>query len=67
MAAIVTYVHYASSRRVTDLCPKCFNPSLQEYTLERISLDGITPLAYRTGCTDCKIWVTEKEDITNAD
>lgn len=57
MAAIRMWVPFRGEPRVDDLCPICFNPSLKVYTLQSIDLDGITPIAKRTGCRDCNRWV----------
>ena len=57
MAAITQYVHIKDTPPVEGLCPKCFNPALKTFTLERIDMTGITILGTRVACVDCKIWV----------
>ena len=57
MAAINPYSRFKDTPRVDDLCPKCFNPALKLFILQRIDLNGITPIGERIACTDCKVWI----------
>jgi len=61
MAAITIYTHFRDDPRPDGLCPKCFNPSLRTYTLQRIDMDGITPIGNRVACRDCNKWITKLE------
>lgn len=61
MAAIHIYVPVKEP--VDDLCPKCFNPALKRYVFETIDLTGITIRGHRTGCRDCKEWVSPIEPL----
>ena len=58
MTAIQQYVHFRDTPAAPDaLCPKCFKPALKRYILQRVDMDGITPIGERIACTDCKTWV----------
>lgn len=57
MAAIRLYTHFRETPPVDGLCPKCSNPALKSYTLQRISIDGITPIGMRVACADCHVWI----------
>jgi hypothetical protein len=63
MAAINMWVHFRETPDVDGLCPKCFNPALKRYTLQRVDMDGITFLGQRVACRDCKDWVTPLEEF----
>jgi len=57
MAAITMYTAFKESPRPDDLCPKCLNPALKLYTLQKVDLDGITVIGTRVACRDCRIWI----------
>ena len=57
MASIRQYVHFKDTPDVDELCPHCHNPALRRYVLQEISLEGITPIGERIGCTDCRKWL----------
>lgn len=63
MAAIQMYVHFKDTPDVEGLCPKCLNPALKKYTLERITIDGITFMGTRIACTDCRTWLEPVQTI----
>lgn len=67
MAAINQYVRFRDTPRVDGLCPKCFNPSLKLYILQRINWDGITNLGERVACADCHIWTTDLKEYDTHD
>ncbi|QOP64278.1 hypothetical protein QDW16_gp26 [Microbacterium phage Quenya] len=57
MAAIHTYVHFRDTPTPDGLCPRCLNPALKQFTLQRLDWDGITNIGTRVACTDCRIWI----------
>ena len=65
MAAITQYVHFRDTPAVDGLCPRCFNPALKEFTLQRINLEGITTLGTRVACSDCHIWTGPLKEYKN--
>ena len=64
MAAIHNYAHFRDTPDIDELCPKCFNPALKKFILQRIDLTGGTDLGERVACTDCKIWITPVKEYT---
>lgn len=66
MAAIHQYVVFRDTVHPSDLCPRCFKPSLRLHQLQKMDLDGITPIGTRIYCRDEKVWITElKEFVPN--
>jgi|GEM_PF-5671556 len=63
MAAINHYVHFKDSPTPDGLCPKCFNPALKLYHLQRIDMDGITTIGTRVACRDCRIWIEPTKEL----
>ncbi|AUG84838.1 hypothetical protein SEA_SHARKBOY_42 [Microbacterium phage Sharkboy] len=63
MAAITHYVHFRETPAPDGLCPKCFNPALKTYHLQRIDLDGITTIGTRVACSDCRIWIEPVKEL----
>jgi hypothetical protein len=67
MASIKVWVAPREQPFIDELCPRCHNPSLKVYILERIDLSGITPLGERLVCTDDNKWAGPYKEYANDD
>lgn len=53
MATTIACLETGTPRRVDELCPKCFLPTMFEVPLYLVTEAGVSPLGSWTGCPDC--------------